>query len=127
MVREHVTVGMNKRGEKGLFASKDFKNREIIFNLEGGITQHPTKYSIEVGDDENITDEFGQYLNHSCEPSTTIERIKREVCATRDIAPGEELTFDYNSNEAEMASPFRCKCGAKNCQQFIEGRKKKAH
>jgi len=123
MVREHITVATNKHGEKGLFVNRDFKEGETIFGLEGNIARHPTKYSIEVGDNEHITDELGQCLNHSCKPNTKIERTKKEVCATRDVAQGEELTFDYNSNETEMASPFRCRCGSKNCQQFIGGRK----
>ena len=124
-MREHVIVGINRHGEKGLFAGKNFKNKETVLKLEGAITRRPTQYSIEVGSDEHITDGVGQYLNHSCEPNTEIERARREVRARRDIAQGEELTFDYNSNETEMAYPFECKCGSPNCQGGIGGKKRK--
>jgi len=32
--------------------------------------------------------------------------------ALRDLAAGEELTFDYNATEWSMAEPFLCTCGA---------------
>ena len=124
-MREHLEVRVKPSGEKGLFSKRLFKKGEVVFKLEGAITRYPTQYSIEVGSDEHITDGVGQYLNHSCEPNTEIERAKREVRAKRDIAVGEELTFDYNANETEMAYPFECKCGSKNCQGLIGGWKKK--
>src|SRR3989344_8603059 len=124
-MREHLEVRVKPSGEKGLFPKRLFKKGEVVLKLEGTISSHPAKYSIEVGDDEHITDEIGSYLNHSCEPNTEIERAKREVRARRDIAQGEELTFDYNANETEMAYPFECKCGSKNCQGLIGGRKRK--
>ena len=124
-MREHLEVRVKPSGEKGLFSKRLFKKGEVVFKLEGATTRRPTQYSIEVGSDEHITDGVGQYLNHSCEPNTEIERARREVRARRDIAQGEELTFDYNSNETEMAYPFECKCGSPNCQGLIRGKKRK--
>jgi hypothetical protein len=124
-MREHLKIGTNKRGEQGFFAEKDFKGDDIVLKLKGEVTREPTRYSIEVGTDEHITDEIGSYLNHSCEPNTEIERAKREVHARRAIAIGEEPTFDYNANETEMAFPFECRCGLKNCQRLIGGKKGK--
>lgn len=44
------------------------------------------------------------------------------VCALRDIAPGEEITFNYLTTESGMAVPFNCICGSSNCFGFIQGR-----
>ncbi len=43
------------------------------------------------------------------------------VIATRDLAPGDELTFFYPSTEWEMSSPFICLCGAANCIHVVAG------
>ncbi len=119
-----VIIGTNSLKGVGLFAGKDFKNGETVLDLNGEITKEPTKYSIEVGDGEHITDEFGRCLNHSCEPNVGINREKRKVYAKQDISKGEEFLFDYNSNESRVASIFKCACGLKNCQGLIEGRNK---
>jgi SET domain-containing protein len=124
-MKEHLMIKQSERGEKGVFVNRDFKDKEVVWKLEGTITPRPTRHSIEIGDTEHILDEFGAYLNHSCEPNTKIKRKEKEVRALRNINSGEELTFDYNSNETEMAEPFQCKCGSKNCQGLISGRKRK--
>ena len=36
---------------------------------------------------------------------------RRVLTAVRTIQPGEQISFDYNTTEYEMASPFRCHCG----------------
>jgi hypothetical protein len=36
----------------------------------------------------------------------------RRLVALRELAAGEELTFDYNATEWDLAEPFRCSCGA---------------
>lgn len=124
-MREHLKVRINKHGERGVFAGRSFKNKETVLKLEGEVTPEPTKQSIEVGEGEHITDPIGSFLNHSCEPNTEIARAEREVHARRDIPIGEELTFDYNANETEMAYPFECRLGEGNCQGLIAGRKRK--
>lgn len=65
-----------------------------------------------------------RWFNHSCEPNTEVmsawDPEKREMSAwwvaTRDIAPGEEITYDY-AFTAEVAEP--CACGAKTCRGVI--------
>ena len=49
--------------------------------------------------------------------------------ASRDIKPGEELTFDYLMTAGDSPSPVRssakkakripCHCGAKNCRSYL--------
>ncbi len=63
-----------------------------------------------------------RFINHSCQPNCRTEIIRGRVwiIARRDIAAGEELTFDYGF-------PFRkwhlhpCRCGAPRCAGFIVG------
>jgi hypothetical protein len=51
-----------------------------------------------------------QFLNHSCEPNVRVQG--RDLVAARAIKAYEELSFDYETTEWDMASPFTCRCGA---------------
>jgi hypothetical protein len=44
-----------------------------------------------------------------------------ELTAVRPINPGEEVTFNYNTTEYEMAAPFACHCGSVFCAGEIRG------
>lgn len=65
-----------------------------------------------------------RWINHSCEPNTEIETTwsaERQApipmwIATRDIAPGEELTYDY---AFDPSCAERCGCGAPRCRGVI--------
>jgi hypothetical protein len=39
----------------------------------------------------------------------------------RDIAPGEELSFDYAMCDASDYDEFRCLCGAATCRGVVSG------
>ena len=62
-------------------------------------------------------------MNHSCAPNAIVDVTKWEVRAGAPIAKGTPITFFYPSTEWEMAQPFKCKCGAKNCLGTISGAK----
>ena len=51
-----------------------------------------------------------------------MDTAERTFRALRDIAPGEEISFNYLTTESEMAEPFNCACGSANCFEFIQGR-----
>ena len=53
------------------------------------------------------------FINHSCEPNLVWEGSSRLV-ARRHIRAGEELTYDYRTEDYEVA-PFQCCCGAETC------------
>jgi SET domain-containing protein len=66
------------------------------------------------------TQEAGDMLNHSCEPNCGLLG-QTLVVAMRDIAPGEELSFDYAMCDASDYDEFRCRCGQSNCRGIITG------
>ena len=59
-------------------------------------------------------------INHSCEPNCRSETIRGRIwiIAKRDIAAGEELSFDYGFPFPEWRQ-HPCLCGAKSCLGFI--------
>lgn len=60
-----------------------------------------------------------QYFNHSCDPNGGL-RGQLGLVAMRDIAPDEEVTFDYAMVlvETKVLPPygFECHCGSANCR-----------
>ena len=68
----------------------------------------------------NDTPEPGDMLNHSCEPNCGLLG-QTLVVAMRDIAPGEELSFDYAMCDASDYDEFRCLCGEPTCREVVTG------
>jgi hypothetical protein len=56
-------------------------------------------------------------MNHSCEPNCGV-RGSVALVARRDIAPGEELTFDYGTTDT-VGLEMECKCGAPTCRGVV--------
>jgi hypothetical protein len=75
-----------------------------------------------IGDGTTVIDGHGMamYLNHSCDPNCETEELRGRVwvMSLRRIAPGEELTYDYNLYDGEE-DDARCYCGASNCRQTM--------
>jgi len=64
-----------------------------------------------------------EIINHSCEPNLVSRVMKGHILyiSLRDVAPGEELTIDYNFSDLKEMTP--CSCGAPTCRGTIEKRK----
>ena len=123
----------NNNGFKGIFAKEAISQDSIIFRLKGSISKTPTKYTIQLGNNEHLSfpairkpkddiDYCWQYLNHCCEPNGYMNTTERTFRALRHIAAGEEITFNYLTTESEMAVPFDCICGSPDCFGLIQGR-----
>ena len=107
----------------GLFAISPIKKGDFILEYTGAsiptdiADESPSRYLFEV--DEKITldgdtdDNTAKYINHDCHPNTEaeIDDGKILIHAVRDIAVGEELTIDYDTeyfDEFIRASGCRC-------------------
>lgn len=90
--------------EYGLYATKDYAKGQIIYMLNGPEFDKPTKYTIHIGDNVHILDDYGKSMNHSFSPSTFIDG--KNVTALVNIKVGDELTFNYNASELKMDAPF---------------------
>ena len=89
---------------KGLFSTECVNTGGIVFTLSGEIFDHPTRESIHIGNNIHIYDEYGIFINHSFTPSCFIQN--KNVVALKDIVVGDEITFNYNDSEINMANPF---------------------
>jgi hypothetical protein len=91
-------------GEKGLFSTKNFKKDQVVYVLSGEIFDNPTRESIHIGNNKHIHDKFGMYINHSFTPNIRVNG--NELVALCDIFVNDELVFNYNDTEINMANPF---------------------
>jgi uncharacterized protein len=64
--------------------------------------------------------EPGDFVNHSCAPNCGM-RGAVLVVAMRDIAVGEELSYDFAMADGDD-DEFDCTCGAPSCRGRITGR-----
>lgn len=120
-------------GQLRVVASRAFRAGERLMVLEGVLTAKPSRYSVQVDEDVHVEvpeqaevdadATIHRYpwrsLNHACDPNARISG--RELLAMRPIARGEEVTFDYETTEWDMASPFRCgctRCGGRTIRGF---------
>ncbi len=62
--------------------------------------------------DANVGGNIGRFVNHACKPNCYTEVVGRTIWirASRNIRPGEELTYDYFT-DGEHTMPCRCRPG----------------
>ena len=69
--------------------------------------------------EKEVIDGFGtaMFLNHCCNPNCESDNIGGRVfiVAIRDIAAGEELTYEYNLHDSDD-DEADCYCGAEKCR-----------
>ncbi len=120
-------------GQLRVVALHAFRKGERIFEIEGVLTPTPSRYSVQVDADVHVevpelaevdaAHMLARYpwrsLNHACDPNARI--VGRELRALRPIRASDEVTFDYETTEWDMASPFPCgctRCGGRTIRGF---------
>lgn len=109
-------------GEKITKAESRRRERERIARLHTGgdgtvtIFELNQRYDLDGRAPENLA----CLANHSCAPNCRAENLRGHIwiVADRDIAAGEELTFDYGFPLGEWRL-HPCRCGATECPGFI--------
>jgi len=139
-VRESAIQG------RGVFAARRIPKDTWIVQYTGEIITHEEsdrRYDDEAMDrhhtflfilddtyciDAAVGGSDARYINHSCEPNceAVYAEDAREIwiVAVRDIAKGEELTYDYGftvemESWEEARRRYPCRCGAKTCRGTI--------
>jgi hypothetical protein len=64
--------------------------------------------------------EPADFVNHSCEPNCGMSGSVL-VVALRDIAAGEELTYDFAMSDGSDYDEFECTCGSALCRGKVTG------
>ena len=103
-------INKNKRiidyaGE--LISNKQSVNREDRYLRKGCIWVF--RVNRNWSRDANVAGNVARFINHSCSPNCWVEVVDKTIWirAARTIRPGEELTYDYNT-EGDKTIPCRC-------------------
>jgi SET domain-containing protein len=124
-----------KTSEKGMgnFAVEPIKRGETVAGFGGWsltrdelntLSMDRQHRSIQI--DENLylvsdeDPERGDFFNHSCEPNCVLLG-SQILLAWRDIAIGEELTFDYATCDDSDYDEFQCGCDTSSCRGTVTG------
>jgi SET domain-containing protein len=80
----------------------------------------PVTYLFGLGDGSMVIDghSAAMFINHSCRANCETEEIDGRVwiMALRNIAAGEEITYDYCLYDGGEDDEAICNCGAKKCR-----------
>ena len=129
-LERHILVG-RVNGEVRLVAAQTLAAGTYLFEIQGVRSRQKSRFSVQLDDDLHIevdacasaddlmTRHYWRFLNHGCDPNVVLRGA--QVLALRDIGPNEELVFDYETTEFEMAEPFQCRCGVNTCRGQIRG------
>lgn len=134
-VADQSPVTVRRRGDgAGLYTRRPVGRGQVVLPLAGAVRSHPTRYSIQVGVGRHLTPPDGdgeagtgprdclwRFLNHGCLPTARVDVVAGAVVAARDLAPGEEITFDYHTTEWSLAAPFACSCPQARCYGTVRG------
>jgi SET domain-containing protein len=66
--------------------------------------------------DGSLTDDC---INHSCDANTGFARNDLILYALRDIAPEEELSWDYSTSISVPGWSLVCFCESKHCRRVV--------
>ncbi|MFN3415518.1 MAG: SET domain-containing protein [Caldimonas sp.] len=129
---------------KGVFAVAPIRCGERIIEYKGevitwaeALRRHPHDptdphhtFYFHIDDGHVIDAKYGgnaaRWINHACNPNCEADEVDGRVFikALRDIAPGEELFYDYGLVIDERYTPklkkqYECRCGAPNCRRTM--------
>lgn len=113
---------------RGLFAVNAIPAKTKLLDLGGTVfplTEIPDGddwMALQIGDDQWLCSKgthLDDFANHSCEPNAGFLTAELSLWALRDIAPGEEVTWDYSTSINEPEWSLDCCCGSANCRGAI--------
>ncbi len=120
---EESRVSIARIGDQlKVIASEAISKGQTVLVVEGRETDIPSMYSVQISEDRHVdlddpalVDQYPErylwrFLNHHCRPNATL--VGRSLVAIAHINEGDDVTFNYNSNEYDMACPFECWCDA---------------
>jgi SET domain-containing protein len=118
------------KGGWGVHAVEQVERGELLTLWGGKVVRHEEINEIEGGKylqvEEELylqtvtVDEPADRFNHSCDPNAGISG-QVGLVAMREIAPGEEVTFDYAMCDGSPYDEFTCACGSTLCRGRVSG------
>jgi hypothetical protein len=127
------TAPIPEKGGMGVFAHEFVEKGERLMVWGGAIVDDEQllrlplvlrQHSVQVEEGlylaSVIPDDDADFINHCCDPNAGLQG-QIVIVARRDIAPGEEVCFDYAMSDSNPYDEFDCECGAANCRRRVTG------
>ncbi len=122
-----VRVRRTKKLGRAVFAIKPIRKGEVVAMFDGPILDEEfddwnddvLSHAIQF-EKEKWRDSVGiaRWINHSCDPNCGIKELFK-IVAMRTIAPGEQITWDYEMTEKSWWWRMKCQCGSPLCRKRI--------
>jgi SET domain-containing protein len=122
----NVVIGKSKFGQ-GLFATEPIPAGTIIGLATGptidfAATSHKCERecdALQIDSDRYLDwPDPLRLANHSCQPNCGLKNL--EFTTLNNLAPGEEIVWDYSTSMDENSWTMVCHCGEPNCRGTIE-------
>lgn len=126
MRRASIRIGEAGPKGKGVFAASPVKRLSLVGSFRGrprwiwDIPHEVWPHTVQVGYDRYVVPRRRGaiwYINHSCDPNCMIDGDR--IVAARDVAEGEELTFDYSTDVDWAGFRMDCSCGSAKCRKVV--------
>jgi uncharacterized protein len=125
-----LVIRRSKIHADGVYTTAPIKKRHIVVEYTGPrltieqadaiYEDSPRTYLFGLTDSEHAIDGDGiaAFINHSCDPNCEPDEIDGRIFirAVRNIAAGEELSYDYNLYDGNLDDGASCLCGARHCR-----------
>lgn len=138
LTHDHIAVPVEVRElganiGQGLFVRSPIAKGEVVAVFGGFATpahqfrEMPAdrqRHAIQVADDIYLVGgeerSLGDYVNHSCDPTAHLAG-EITLVAARDLAVGDQLTYDYATSDSAPYDEFECECKAERCRGKVTG------
>src|SRR5439155_23593535 len=111
---------------RGVFATRRIAQGETIAAMQGWLAKahelNENWFATQVGPDLWLCSDGSRLddcINHCCDPNAGFVTGETILVALRDIAPGEEIGWDYSTSLAETGWRLECRCPAANCRGIV--------
>jgi len=111
---------------RGVFALEPIARGRRILQFQGTVMRGheltDDMLAMQVGPDDWLASDgslLDDCVNHSCDPNAGFRDGDVVLFAVRDIAEGEEITWDYSTSIAEPGWTLDCRCGSPACRGVV--------